>query len=77
MDITAFDVSKQALKDQDILQLANSLAMRENHDVNKAFPMRGLAKVTITLEDDQVCIGDWVEPKWDATKPPSALKLKD
>ena len=29
------------------------------------------------MDVDQVCVGDWLEPKWYATDPPSALELKD
>ena len=27
------------------------------------------------MDDDQVCVRNWVEQKWDATDPPSALEL--
>ena len=51
--------------------------MRENKEANKVFSIQRMAKVTITLEDDQVCVGDWLDPKWDASDLPSALELKD
>jgi len=51
--------------------------MRENDAANREFPARRLAKVTITLNDDQVFVGEWMEPRWDATHPPSAQELMD
>ena len=51
--------------------------MTENKDANKVFPIQRLANVIITLDDDQVCVRDWVDPKWDATDPPSASEFKD
>ena len=51
--------------------------MQENKEANKVFSIQRMAKVTITLEDDQVCVGDWLDPKWDANDLPSALELKD
>ena len=60
-----------------ILRLSNSLIMPKNKDANNVFPIQRLAKVTITLHNDQRYFGIWVEPKWEATDPPSALALKD
>ena len=60
-----------------ILRLSNSLIMPKNKDANNVFPIQRLAKVTITLHNDQRHIVIWVEPKWEATDPPSALALKD
>ena len=76
-NISAYDVSEEALKELEILRLSNSLIIWKNKDANNVFPIQQLAKVTITLDNDQVYIGDWVEPNWEATDPPSALELKD
>ena len=51
--------------------------MRENKNANMDLSIQRSAKVTITLDDDQVCVEAWVEPKWDATDSPSALELQD
>ncbi len=75
--VIAFGVSEQAFQDQEILRLSIYPITWENNHPNKVFPTQRLAKVTITLEDDQVCVRDWVEPKWDTTDPPSALELKN
>ena len=76
-NVSAYDVSEEALQDPKILRLSNSLVMHENKDANKVFPIQRPAKATITLDGNQICVGDWVEAKWDATIPPSALELKD
>ncbi len=76
-DVRAADVSDDGLNDPEILRLSHCLTMRENDAANRNFPARRLAKVTITLNDDQVFFGEWMEPRWDATHPPSAQELMD
>lgn len=75
-NISAHDESEKALQDPKILRLSNSLLMRENKDAIEVFPIQRLAKFTITLDNDKVCVRDFVEPKWNATDSPDALELK-
>ena len=75
-NISAHDESEKALQDPKILRLSNSLLMRENKDAIEVFPIQRLAKFTITLDNDKVCVRDCVEPKWNATDSPDALELK-
>ena len=57
-NIGAYEVLEKAMQDPEILRLSNSLVMRENKDSNKVFSIQQLAKVTNTLDDDQVYVID-------------------
>ena len=75
-DITPEDISGEALKDHDIIRLSKCLVMQESQMANASFPLKRLAKVTITLDNGTVYKSDWTEPRWDPTNPPSASDLE-
>lgn len=75
--VTPEDIADDALDDPEILRLSRSMEMTEDAKANEAFPEIRLAKVTLHLVDGRVLEGEWMEPKWDATCPPTPEELKE
>ena len=75
--LTPADIAVDALEDPETLRLSRSMVMTEDAKANDVFPATRLAKVTLYLRDGRLLEGDWMQPKWDATNPPTAMELKD
>ena len=71
------DVMGDALGHPEILRLSTSLTMREASEANARFPAERLARVTLKLRDGRSLAGDWMQPRWDRTDPPSDGELRD
>jgi len=74
--VTAADISDDALQDPEILRLSRSMVMMESDRANAAFPQTRLARVRLVLHNGNILQGDWLEPRWDATAPPSEEELR-
>ncbi len=75
--ITADDLSDDALQDPDILRLSEAMRMTEDAHANANFPVKRLARVTLTTRDGTQHASDWTTPKWDAEDPPTPLELQE
>ena len=53
------------------------MVMRESDHANAAFPLRRYAKVDLVLKDGRRLEGDYVEPRWDHTAPPTPAELRE
>ena len=73
--VTPNDISDSALNDPAVLRLSQSLVMIEDDHANAAFPQTRLARVTLTLTDGRKLQGEWCEPRWDHTAPPTPDEL--
>ena len=51
--------------------------MLEDDHANSVFPATRLARVSLHLKDGRVLEGDWKEPRWDHTAPPSEAELRE
>ncbi|CUH80376.1 MmgE/PrpD family protein [Tritonibacter multivorans] len=76
-DVTPADIADDALFDPEILRLSRSLVMRESDHADAAFPLRRYAKVDLVLKDGRRLEGDYVEPRWDHTAPPTPAELRE
>jgi 2-methylcitrate dehydratase PrpD len=77
-DVTAADVAyDDALFDPEILRLSDATEMRESKRANSVFPHKRIAKVTLTLKNGTRHAGDWIEPRWDPTNPPTESELRE
>ncbi len=74
--VTAADIGDDALNDPEILRLSESMIMREDAEANRVFPHTRLARVTLALTDGRHLTGDWLEPRWDHTDPPTTAELR-
>ena len=50
--------------------------MFEADHANQNFPAKRLARVSLILRDGTRLDGDWNEPRWDHTAPPSEEELR-
>ena len=73
--VTPNDISDSALNAPAVLRLSQSLVMIEDDRANAAFPQTRLARVTLTLTDGRRLLGEWSEPRWDHTAPPTPDEL--
>lgn len=76
-DVTPSDIGDDALSDPEILRLSTSMEMLEDDHANSVFPATRLARVSLHLKDGRVLEGDWKEPRWDHTAPPSEAELRE
>ncbi len=77
-DVTPADVAfDDALNDPEVLRLSNAMEMHEDNHANSVFPQRRLARVSLILRDGTRHDGNWMEPRWDPTAPPSEAELRD
>ena len=76
-DVTPRDIADDALTDPEILRLSANMSMAEDDYANAVFPNTRLAKVTLVLKNGQKLAGDWLEPRWDPTAPPSEDSLRE
>lgn len=76
-DVTPSDIGDSALSDPEILRLSTSMEMLEDDHANSVFPATRLARVSLHLKDGRVLEGDWKEPRWDHTAPPSEAELRE
>jgi len=51
--------------------------MTEDAQANAAFPARRQARVCLVLTSGTRLEGDWTEPRWDHTAPPTTAELID
>ncbi|MEQ9693659.1 MmgE/PrpD family protein [Shimia sp. SDUM112013] len=75
-DVRPEHLTGAALEDPEVLRLSEAIKMVEDAHANDAFPTRRYARVTLTLQDGSRLEGDWCEPRWDATAPPSEGDLR-
>jgi 2-methylcitrate dehydratase PrpD len=66
-----------ALFDPEILRLSDAMDMQEADHANEHFPAKRLARVALVLKDGTRHEGDWNEPRWDHTNPPTPQDLID
>ncbi|MBU2982057.1 MmgE/PrpD family protein [Lentibacter algarum] len=76
-DVTPADIADDALNDPEILRLSRATEMREHEHANAPFPLKRLARVTLTLTSGATHTSDWMEPKWDHTAPPTEAELRE
>lgn len=76
-DVTPADIADEALFDPEILRLSKSMVLHESDHANAAFPLRRYAKVDLVLRDGRVLEGDYMEPRWDPTAPPTSAELRE
>ena len=76
-DVRPQDLTGPALADPEVLRLSDSMQFVENDAANAAFPARRLARVTLELTDGTQHTSDWMQPRWDATDPPTKAELVD
>ncbi len=69
------DLQGAMLHDPQVLRLSRGLQMSEHEFANTAFPHKRFAKVTLRLKSGAVLQGDWIQPLWDADRPPSDTDL--
>ncbi|WP_300518155.1 MmgE/PrpD family protein [Aliiroseovarius sp.] len=75
-DVTPADLVEEALDHPEVLRLSRSMVMEEHDRANAAFPDTRLSRTRLVLKDGTVLQGDWMEPKWDASAPPSEKELR-
>ena len=75
-DVRAADIADDALDDPEVLRLSDSMVFAEDAAANAVFPGKRLARVALVLRDGTRLQGDWTEPRWDHTAPPTAAELR-
>ncbi|WP_127112448.1 MmgE/PrpD family protein [Shimia sediminis] len=75
-DVRPEHLVDEALNDPDVLRLSDAMEMFEADHANQNFPAQRLARVTLVLQNGTRLEGDWNEPKWDHTAPPSEPELR-
>ena len=69
-------IADDALADPEVLRLSDGMVLHESDHANSAFPLRRYARVDLVLKDGRVLAGDWMEPRWDHTAPPTEAELR-
>ena len=75
-NVTPADIADDALTDPEVLRLSRGMVMAEHVTANAVFPITRLTRTHLILRDGTVLQGDWIEPKWDTTCPPSEADLR-
>ena len=75
-DVRPADLDDAALNDPEVLRLSRGMRMQEHTRANAAFPDTRLSRTRLVLTDGTVLQGDWMEPKWDASAPPTEAELR-
>jgi len=75
-DVGPDDIADDALSDPEILRLSESMVMSESDEANAPFPLRRLAKVALILKSGERLQGDYMDPRWDPTAPPTEAELR-
>ena len=75
-DVAPEHLVDDALTDPDVLRLSDAMEMHEADHANQNFPAKRLARVSLVLKDGRRLEGDWNEPRWDHTAPPSEEELR-
>jgi 2-methylcitrate dehydratase PrpD len=70
------DIADDALEDPEILRLSASLVMKESDRANASFPKLREARTTLVLKNGQFLQGDYMNPRWTHTEPPSEDELR-
>ena len=76
-DVRPQDLTGPALSEPEVLRLSDTMQFVENDAANAAFPAQRLARVTLELTDGTQHTSDWMQPRWDATAPPTKAELVD
>ncbi|SEQ39083.1 2-methylcitrate dehydratase PrpD [Thalassovita taeanensis] len=74
-DVTPADIADSALTDPEVMRLSDSMVLIESDHANAAFPLKRLARVDLLLRNGTILHGDWIQPRWDHTAPPTADEL--
>lgn len=74
--VSPADIADDALDDPAVLRLSDTMVFVEDDHANTAFPQRRLAKVSLVLIDGTRLESEWMEPKWDATAPPTETEMR-
>ncbi|WP_299350034.1 MmgE/PrpD family protein [uncultured Shimia sp.] len=75
-DVAPEHLVDDALNDPDVLRLSDAMEMIEDDHANQNFPAKRFARVTLILTDGTKLEGNWIEPRWDHTAPPSEAELR-
>ena len=75
-DVAPEHLVDEALTDPDVLRLSDAMEMFEADHANQNFPAKRLARVSLILQDGTRLDGDWNEPRWDHTAPPTEEELR-
>ncbi|MGR3758769.1 MmgE/PrpD family protein [Roseobacteraceae bacterium NS-SX3] len=70
------DLEGPALADPEVLRLSQGMVLRESAFAGKHFPARRFARTRLILKDGRRLEGDWMEPRWDPSAPPTAGDLR-
>ena len=71
------ELAGTALQDPAVLRISDRVEMVEDDKFNQKFPAQRIARVEIQTKDDQRLDSGDVEPKWEASNPPSDQELRE
>ncbi|WP_372885549.1 MmgE/PrpD family protein [Shimia sp.] len=75
-DVRPEHLTGDALRDPDVLRLSEAMEIHEDPFANDHFPDRRFARVSLILRDGRRHDGDWSEPRWDHSAPPSEAEFR-